>query len=34
MHDCESGEFFGFYNNMMGKFAAVLGPAMVGITAR
>ncbi len=26
------GEFFGFYN-MMGKFAAVLGPTMVGITA-
>ena len=28
----KQGEFFGFYN-MMGKFAAVLGPAMVGITA-
>lgn len=27
-----AGEFFGFYN-MMGKFAAVLGPFMVGITA-
>ncbi|MGH8242662.1 MAG: MFS transporter [Steroidobacteraceae bacterium] len=26
------GEFFGFYN-MMGKFAAVLGPTMVGVTA-
>jgi UMF1 family MFS transporter len=28
----KSGEFFGFYN-MMGKFAAVLGPALVGWTA-
>jgi UMF1 family MFS transporter len=28
----KQGEFFGFYN-MMGKFAAVLGPFMVGITA-
>jgi MFS transporter, UMF1 family len=28
----KQGEFFGFYN-MMGKFAAVLGPMMVGITA-
>src|SRR6202008_170260 len=28
----KQGEFFGFYN-MMGKFAAVLGPALVGITA-
>jgi UMF1 family MFS transporter len=28
----KQGEFFGFYN-MMGKFAAVLGPAMVGVTA-
>jgi UMF1 family MFS transporter len=28
----KQGEFFGFYN-MMGKFAAVLGPTMVGITA-
>ena len=28
----KQGEFFGFYN-MMGKFAAVLGPAIVGITA-
>ena len=27
-----SGQFFGFYN-MLGKFAAVLGPAVVGITA-
>ena len=26
------GQFFGFYN-MMGKFAAVLGPTMVGVTA-
>ncbi len=29
----KAGEFFGFYN-MMGKFAAVLGPAVVGITAQ
>ena len=28
----KSGEFFGFYN-MMGKFAAVIGPALVGWTA-
>lgn len=28
----KSGEFFGFYN-MMGKFAAVLGPLLVGVTA-
>ena len=28
----ESGEFFGFYN-MLGKFAAVLGPLAVGYTA-
>jgi UMF1 family MFS transporter len=28
-----AGEFFGFYN-MMGKFAAVLGPAVVGVTAQ
>ena len=28
----KQGEFFGFYN-MMGKFAAVLGPTMVGVTA-
>ena len=28
----KSGEFFGFYN-MMGKFAAVLGPMLVGWTA-
>jgi MFS transporter, UMF1 family len=27
-----SGEFYGFYN-MMGKFAAVLGPMLMGITA-
>ena len=27
-----AGEFFGFYN-MMGKFAAVLGPFLMGITA-
>lgn len=26
----ESGEFFGFYN-MLGKFAAVIGPAMMGL---
>ena len=26
------GEFFGFYN-MLGKFAAVLGPVMIGITS-
>jgi UMF1 family MFS transporter len=30
--DGKQGEFFGFYN-MMGKFAAVLGPVMVGVTA-
>lgn len=28
----KQGEFFGFYN-MMGKFAAVLGPLAVGVTA-
>lgn len=28
----KSGEFFGFFN-MMGKFAAVLGPAMMGVVA-
>ncbi len=28
----KQGEFFGFYN-MMGKFAAVLGPVLVGVTA-
>jgi UMF1 family MFS transporter len=28
----KQGEFFGFYN-MMGKFAAILGPFLVGITA-
>lgn len=27
-----AGEFFGFYN-MLGKFAAVLGPVVVGVTA-
>jgi UMF1 family MFS transporter len=27
-----AGEFFGFYN-MMGKFAAVLGPLLMGTTA-
>jgi UMF1 family MFS transporter len=27
-----SGEYFGFYN-MLGKFAAVLGPLLVGVTA-
>ena len=26
----ESGEFFGFYN-MLGKFAAVIGPALMGL---
>jgi UMF1 family MFS transporter len=25
-----SGEFFGFYN-MLGKFAAILGPVLVGV---
>ncbi|QHS08730.1 MFS transporter [Sinimarinibacterium sp. NLF-5-8] len=29
----QAGEFFGFYN-MLGKFAAVLGPLIVGITAQ
>jgi UMF1 family MFS transporter len=28
----KSGEFFGFYN-MMGKFAAIIGPALMGISA-
>ncbi len=28
----QSAEFFGFYN-MLGKFAAVLGPVLVGVTA-
>ncbi len=28
----KQGEFFGFYN-MMGKFAAVIGPTLVGVTA-
>lgn len=28
----QKAEFFGFYN-MMGKFAAVIGPALVGVTA-
>ncbi len=28
----EAGKFFGFYN-MLGKFAAVLGPTIVGVTA-
>ena len=27
----QSGEFFGFYN-MLGKFAAIMGPAMMGIS--
>ena len=27
-----AGEFFGFYN-MLGKFAAVIGPVLVGVTA-
>ena len=30
--DDKSGEFFGFYN-MLGKFAAVLGPFMIGVVA-
>lgn len=29
----KAGEFFGFYN-MLSKFAAVLGPAVVGVTAQ
>src|SRR5699024_11313091 len=28
----KAGEYFGIYN-MMGKFAAVLGPLLVGVTA-
>jgi MFS transporter, UMF1 family len=28
----KSGEFFGFYN-MLGKFAAIIGPLLVGWTA-
>src|SRR5699024_1578850 len=28
----KAGEYFGFYN-MMGKFAAVIGPLLVGVTA-
>lgn len=28
----KAGEFFGFYN-MLGKFAAVLGPALIGVTS-
>lgn len=28
----KSGEFFGFYN-MLGKFAAVIGPMLIGLTA-
>ena len=28
----KAGEFFGFYN-MLGKFAAILGPAVMGLTA-
>jgi MFS transporter, UMF1 family len=31
--DGKSSEFFGFYN-MMGKFAAVLGPLLMAVTAR
>ena len=30
--EAKSGEYFGIYN-MMGKFAAVLGPVLVGVTA-
>jgi MFS transporter, UMF1 family len=26
------GEYFGFYN-MVGKFAAIMGPALIGVTA-
>jgi len=29
----KSSEFFGFYN-MMGKFAAVLGPLLTGVVAK
>ena len=29
----KSSEFFGFYN-MMGKFAAVIGPLLTGVVAR
>jgi len=29
----KAGEFFGFYN-MLGKFAAILGPLLVGMTAK
>jgi UMF1 family MFS transporter len=28
--EAEAGEFFGFYN-MLGKFAAVIGPALMGV---
>lgn len=28
----KSGEYFGFYN-MVGKFAAILGPSLIGVTA-
>jgi UMF1 family MFS transporter len=28
----KGGEYFGFYN-MLGKFAAILGPLLMGITA-
>jgi UMF1 family MFS transporter len=31
--DGKSSEFFGFYN-MMGKFAAVLGPLLTGVVAK
>jgi UMF1 family MFS transporter len=30
--EAEAGEFFGFYN-MLGKFAAVIGPALMGLVA-
>ncbi|MEY4006664.1 MAG: hypothetical protein RLZZ221_2760, partial [Verrucomicrobiota bacterium] len=28
----KGGEYFGFYN-MLGKFAAILGPTLMGVTA-
>jgi len=29
----KAGEFFGFYN-MLGKFAVIIGPALLGIVGR
>jgi UMF1 family MFS transporter len=29
----QAGEFYGFYN-MLGKFAVILGPAVIGLTGR